>query len=208
MDMSSLIKLFDHEFSGGRFNPDYVNDSAYLKSYRLHSRICGIIGKIGVRLGYTVDCGRKFPIDPIKKANGRYQRQAEADISFIETTTDEPIALFDYETSDAPIGKIESKFNYLRTFRKNTNSLELISLIVTITAVQHNWRNNDRTKETNEERQQFANSRLIALSKATSADQNNKEMEFLLGIFRAHFLELLLFHNGENVNKIKILYHK
>jgi hypothetical protein len=206
MNITQLIAQFASEFSGGRFNPDYVNDPVFLKFYRLHSRVCGIIAKIGFQLGYIVDFGRKYPIDPIKKDSGRHQRQAEADISFIETKTDNPIALFDYETSDAPIEKIRSKFDNLRTFKKNTYSLELISLIVTVTSVQHNWKKSNGTYETNEERVRFTKSELIELCKTVSETDHNREIDFLLGIFRPDCLKLLIFNNGKSVNTKKYSY--
>ena len=79
-------------------------------------------------------------------------------------------------------------------------------LIVTITEVQHKWKKNDGTEETNEERQQFAQGELINLCTRASGSRHNRSIELLLGIFRPDFLDLFLFKNRKIVNTIKIQY--
>lgn len=206
MNTEKLLDEFQNEIYCGRFNPDYVNDKRYIEFYRLHARTCGLIAKIGFISGYIVDINRRFPIEPIKKRNNRYQKQAEADVSFIDRETDLPIALFDFETSDAPIEKIRAKFSYFHSFKKMSRSIELLSLIVTITEVQHSWKKSDGTGENNEERQQFAKGELIKLCRRASGSRYNRDIELLLGIFKPDFLDFSLLQNGKIVNTRKIQY--
>src|SRR2546428_12344529 len=95
------------------FRSEFVNDRRFLSMYRLHSRVCGLLARIGVQSGFIVDVGRRHAIDPLHTPGGRKQRQAEADVTFIDPLNDTPIALLEYETGDAHIGKMRDKFRYL-----------------------------------------------------------------------------------------------
>jgi hypothetical protein len=183
------------------FDKKYINEHEYLQMYKLHSRICGLLAEIGFRLNFIVDINRKYAIEPIKKDSGRLQWQAEADISFINQDSDKPIVLIDYETSDAPIDKMRAKFDYLRTFRKENESIRIISLFITITEVRHNW-----NKETPEERKSFAQKDILPLIKEIYDNDYNRDLQFLLGIFYPDRLELKLFKNKNEISSEKCYY--
>jgi hypothetical protein len=178
------------------FDKKYINEPEYLQMYRLHSRICGLLAEIGLSLNFIVDINRRYTIAPVKKDGGRFQRQAESDISFIEKSSDLPIVLIDYETSDAPIYKMQEKFKYLSSFKKENESIQIISLFITVTEVQHNW-----NKETYKERKSFAQKEILRLIKKIYEKDYNHNLKFLLGVFYKDHLELKLFQNKKEIKK-------
>ena len=84
MSPTKLIDSLCATFSDPRlFQAKYLNDAKYLRSNQLHARVCGLLARVGLELGFLVDFGRKFPIDPIAR-----QKQAEADVSFVDPDND------------------------------------------------------------------------------------------------------------------------
>lgn len=161
--------------------------------YRLHARVCGLLARVGLELGLIPDIGRRYPIEPLLGKSGRRQLQAEADVSFIDPETDEPVVLLDYETSDAPVFKMRNKFNYLSTFAKFSGTVKVVGLLITVTDVQHDW----DPRETRELRRQFATVEIIELINELYQRSHNDALVFLLGTFWPDHLQLCLFERGK-----------
>jgi hypothetical protein len=169
--------------------------------YRLHARVCGLLARIGTNLGFIVDIGRRYPIDPFAGSKGRLQRQAEADVSFVRIDSGEPVVLLDYETSDAPLDKMRQKFRYLSSFAKHSPSVELLAFFITVTGVRHGW-----SKETMEDRQQFANEEIMSLIRQVCQASHNSSVTFLLGIFGPTHLRLRAFRGSNSLLDENISY--
>lgn len=184
-----------------RFKPQYVNDRKYLSFYRLHARVCGLLAEVGIRTGYLSEFGRRFSIEPILGKGNRYQRQAEADVSYIDPESDKPIVLLDYETSDAPLSKMRGKFNYINTFAKYTNTISAIALFLTVTDVQHGW-----APETREERKHFADTEIPEFANTFRAQPHNADVFFLAGTFTPSELRIQCFAPNTEIETIAISY--
>lgn len=129
MNSDKLLDSLCVTFSDPRlFQRRYINERKYLRRNQLHARVCGLLARVGFELGFLVDFGRKYAIDPLTVCTGdnqtrRNQQQAEADVSFIDSETDTATILLDYETSDAPIFKMVGKFEYISSFKKHLRRL-------------------------------------------------------------------------------------
>lgn len=209
--MSLVNELFDKlqiTFSNKTlFDATYITQKKYLSMYRGHARITGLFAKIGIDMGYLVDIGRKYSIQPIEKHNrsGKkyYQKQAETDISFI--SKDEPQIFIDYESADAPISKMKEKFLYLKTFRNNNPTIEIVSLFITITNVMHDWKKPDGCKETLQERQNFTK-QIQSITKTIWAEQYNKDLVCIIGIFFETELKIMAYQNSRQIKQLKVVY--
>ena len=162
--------------------------------------MCGLLAHVGTNLGFIVDIGRRYRIDPIPRRGGRRQLQAEADVSFVDRNTQKPVALLDYETSDAPLYKIRHKFQYLSTFAKYT-PIHLVGFFITITAVRHGW-----DEETPDDRQRFASEELLDLSSQLCQAPHNASLTFMLGVFGPNELTLRAFKGTADLLKESISY--
>ncbi|MEX0612551.1 MAG: hypothetical protein WD738_15330 [Pirellulales bacterium] len=202
MDLAPITQALRETFSQRNlFSAAYVNDRQYLSMYRLHARVCGLLARIGTNLGFVVDIGRRYPIDPILGRNGRQQRQAEADISFVDQQSGTPIALLDYETSDAPLREMRQKFRYLSTFAKHSPSVELLGFFITVTKVRHGW-----DKESHDDRELFAREEIFTLIREVCEASHNAELTFMLGIFGPNQLRLRAFRQATEILDDGILY--
>jgi hypothetical protein len=216
MSPTLLIDSLSATFSEPRlFQARYVNEAEYLRCNRLHARVCGLLARVGLELGFLVDFGRKYAIDPIAAPHGsnqkqRLQKQAEADVSFVDPSRDKATILFDYETSDAPLYKMIGKFEYLSCFAKHCPHVELIGLFITVTGVLKTWRPNTDEKwrrwnmfygktreewlpETEQDRQRFAKEVIVKLVADVFALPHNKQLSLLIGVFYPDHLQLRLF---------------
>ncbi len=167
------------------FYGDLVTDRRYLRRYRLHARVCGLLARIGIRAGFLVDIGRRHKIDPVSGSRGRRQCQAEADVTFVDPARDEPVALLDYETGDAPIAKMRDKFRYFNSFLKHTRTVRVVSFLVTMAGVQHSWKD-----ETEGERKAFVSHEIPRLVKRFFRISDNERASFIVGVFYPDHLEL------------------
>ncbi len=201
MELDTLVEALRSTFStADLFSAAYVNERKYLKRYQLHARVCGLLARVGTNLGFIVDVGRRYPIDAIPRHSGRRQLQAEADVSFVDRNTQKPVALLDYETSDAPLYKIRHKFQYLSTFAKHT-PIELVGFFITVTAVRHGW-----DKETPDDRQRFARQELLDLTSQLCHASHNASLTFMLGVFGPNELTLRAFKGTANLLEETISY--
>ena len=202
MELHALVESLRSTFSSvDLFPAAYVNERRYLTMYRLHARVCGLLARVGTDLGFIVDIGRRYPIDPIPGPTGRSQRQAEADVSFVDRKTQNPVALLDYETSDAPIYKMRHKFQYLSTFAKHSPAIELVGFFITVTAVRHHWDN-----ETPDDRQRFAHQEILDLTSQLCQASHNASLTFMLGVFGPNELSLRAFKGTDHLLKENIPY--
>jgi hypothetical protein len=177
--------LFTTFCDPGLFRSEYVNDPQYLSMYRLHSHVCGLLVRIGVQAGFIVDVGRRHAINPVGTTSGRKQHQAEADVTFIDPLNDTPVALLDYETSDAPIRKMRNKFRYFNTFLNYIPTLRIVSFLITVTRVKHPW-----GKETYRRRATFARTEIPKLIAKFYRYSQNHSCSFLVGTFYRNHLEV------------------
>lgn len=208
--MSSQVNQFDlvnkiaEVFSDpALFDAQFVNDRKYLSMYRCHSRVCGLLAKVGHELGYVVDIGRRHPISPLVGRSGRKQLQAEADITFVDPHADinSPVVLLDYESSDAPVAKMRTKFNYLSTFAQFSSTVQLVGLFITITGVK-----GFDTREPTETRRQFAEHEVLELIYDLQQCSYNEPLLFLLGTFLPNYLQLRLFKACQEVKSHRVDY--
>src|SRR5207253_10015493 len=100
---------------------------------RLHARVCGLLARVGFEMQYLVDFGRRYPIASSgRRDHGNEgvprQKQAEADVSFVDPDTGKAIVLLDYESPDAPIYKMVGKLKYMSRFAQYTADIQLIGL--------------------------------------------------------------------------------
>jgi len=201
MEIDTFVEALRTTFSSADlFSAAYVNEHKYLKRYQLHARVCGLLARVGTDLGFIVDIGRRYPIDAIPRRSGRRQLQAEADVSFVDRKTQNPVALLDYETSDAPLYKMRHKFNYLSTFAKHT-PIELVGFFITVTSVRHHW-----DEETPDDRERFVTNELPERTSQLCQAPHNASLTFMLGVFGPNHLTLRAFKGTANVLEESIAY--
>lgn len=179
-----------------------INDRSYLVMYRLHARVCGLLARIGINTGFLVDIGRRHPIDSVPSAgNRRRQHQAEADLTFVDPASDAPLALLDYETGDAPIDKMRSKFRYFNTFLKHTPTVHLVVFLITVAGVQHSWE-----EERDDEREAFTAKEIPKLVEKFYGGSHNQHATVLIGTFYKDHLEVRQFSKSGIVNTLCAYY--
>ena len=106
-------------------------------------------------------------------------------MTFIDPLNDTPIALLEYETGDAHIGKMRDKFRYLNTFLKHTPTVRIVAFFLTVTGVQHSWE-----EETDEGRESFAADEIPQLIAKFYRYPHNQSCPFLVGTFYKKHLEV------------------
>lgn len=216
MDPRKLIDSLCETFADSRlFKGRYVNDKAYIDNSRLHARACGLLARVGVQHEYLVDFGRKYRVDPVVGLGekGKEVTNPEVDVSFVDSITDTPTVLLEYESGDAPIYKMIYKFNLIRSFAKHSPMVTVICLLITVTsAFNKSYRPNTEEKwrlwnefygkpkeewlpETEEDRQRFAKDHIPKLATTVFNLTHNKQLSLLIGTFYPNQLELRLFRS-------------
>jgi hypothetical protein len=212
MKTEVLLHALSQTFSDSElFGSEVVNDPKYVKQYQLHARVCNLLARIGTKLDFAVDIGRRFPIDSLKGRgrSGNSQSQAEADVSFNKRSDgiDLPIVLFDYETTDAPVFKMRRKFDYLSTFAKHTTSVEIVGLLITVTEILKRWKCPEKgTRETLKDRREFSEREVIDLICKLQREPHNSAVKFLLGVFTPNSLQIDIYRNGKRMHKKTVRY--